>query len=264
MDRIEGMALDRRLNDPNFWQRLYKRPPEEPTSLGDAGSRTVRFEQGDLVAELAVRKASSPQEALAGPEIEALVERLVTERLEALIASGALAAAAPASQSADPPRPAAPRPASARPATPRPASARPATPRPAPARPVPAPAPPSKPAHNLAPPQPPPASEPEPAARPSAARAASPPAAPPKPDAAPSASPSSDLGPLWQRIPKLPGGPASLMSAQGLSQDATMLLVMVDGTTQLKGLRTLAPHVDDTRFAAIVREAMSRGLLVLE
>ncbi len=43
-----------------------------------------------------------------------------------------------------------------------------------------------------------------------------------------------------------------------------MLLVMIDGSTKLKGLRTLAPHVDDARFTAIVKEAMGRGLLVLE
>ena len=88
------------------------------------------------------------------------------------------------------------------------------------------------------------------------------PPAPSPPPPTPAAT--ADLGRLWERIPRLPGGPASLMSAQGLSQDATMLLVMVDGSTKLRGLRTLAPHVDDARFAAVVRDAVSRGLLVLE
>jgi hypothetical protein len=300
--------VDRRLDDPAFWQRLYRRPEEDLNPDGEAGGRAVHFDEHDLVAELEPRAAGGGDEEQ--DALEALVTRLVQSRIAALLASGDLAvgpapsagapAARPTSGSAPilrsagsteptapvppaaPPRAAAPL---APPVAPRPSSPHSPEAGGAVARPVPgggsaasAIAPPARPPGPSA--APPAASPPATGAyvgrRPPPSPEASgalyvgrrpPPSTPAIPTASappPARAPSADLGPLWERIPKLPGGPASLMSAQGLSQDATMLLVMIDGSTKLLGLRTLAPHVDDERFAAVIRDAMSRGLLVLE
>jgi hypothetical protein len=73
-----------------------------------------------------------------------------------------------------------------------------------------------------------------------------------------------DLAALWDQVATLPGGQASLLSGNQLGQDGIQVLVMVDGYTSLRGLRTLAPHVDDDRFHHIVHAAVVAGLLAFE
>ncbi len=205
-----------KLDDPAYWAGLYRRPTEGGNvELGPEG---FVLEQADLVAEIPPDDAN--EAAGTGARLEKLVELLVQEKVEALLASGQLVAASPARrQPAPAPRTTKPRPAASSAAAP---AKRPISP-------------------------------------PPTARTKTPPAQPPEDEAK-----DADLSPLLARKPRLPGGATSLMSAEGLSQDATMLLVMVDGNTTLANLRTLAPHLDQERFVAIIRDAMRRGLLVLE
>ena len=68
---------------------------------------------------------------------------------------------------------------------------------------------------------------------------------------------------MWERTPALEGGQAGLLKAQNLEPDAISLLVMIDGTTTLRGLRTLVPQLDDTQFLSIIRDAVKQGVLSL-
>ena len=68
---------------------------------------------------------------------------------------------------------------------------------------------------------------------------------------------------MWERTPALVGGQAGLLKAQNLDHGAVSLLVMVDGTTTLRGLRTLVPQLDDTQFLSIIRDAVKQGVLSL-
>lgn|GEM_PF-5755027 len=79
-----------------------------------------------------------------------------------------------------------------------------------------------------------------------------------KPDA-----PSSVGAAMWDRTPMLPGGASSLLTASGLTQEAISVLVMVNGNTTLRGLRTLVPQLDDAAFLGIIRDAVKRGVLEL-
>ena len=46
-----------------------------------------------------------------------------------------------------------------------------------------------------------------------------------------------------------------------LGTDAMQVLVMIDGNTSLRNLRTLVPHIDEARFNDIVGESVGRGLV---
>lgn len=73
------------------------------------------------------------------------------------------------------------------------------------------------------------------------------------------------IGPdLWERVPRLPGGPSSLVSAGDLDQDSISVLVMVNGTTSLQELKTLVPDFNESRFLSIIRDAMKQGLIELD
>ena len=73
------------------------------------------------------------------------------------------------------------------------------------------------------------------------------------------------IGPdLWERVPRLPGGPASLVNAGDLDQDSISVLVMVNGTTSLQELKTLVPDFNESRFLSIIRDAMKQGLIELD
>ena len=73
-----------------------------------------------------------------------------------------------------------------------------------------------------------------------------------------------DLDDLWDKIPRVPGGSETLVEAGPLSRDTTMLLVLVDGITTLRGLRALTPKLSEEEFADIVHESLRRGLLALD
>ncbi len=66
---------------------------------------------------------------------------------------------------------------------------------------------------------------------------------------------------MWERVPRLPGGQAALFNAGDLGQEAIQLLVMVDGSTSLQGLRLLVPHLEDQAFLGIIRSAIKKGIL---
>ncbi len=216
-----------KLDDPAYWAGLYRRPTEAGSV--ELAVEGLVLEPADLVAE--IPPEATGEAPVASAKLEELIELLVREKVEALLASGELVAAgaSPAIASGTQPLPA-PKAAKPRPAAPKPPLA-------------------------AKPPSPPPAASTPP-------RAAAP--RPEAPGPADARAQGADLTPLLSRKPRLPGGASSLMSAEGLSQDATMLLVMVDGKTPLRSLRTLAPHLDQERFVAIIRDAMRRGLLVLE
>lgn len=78
------------------------------------------------------------------------------------------------------------------------------------------------------------------------------------------AAPSTPDALMWEKIPSLVGGPAALLKAENLSQDAVSVMVMVNGTTSLGGLRTLVPQLDDRAFLTIIRDGVSQGVLTLE
>jgi hypothetical protein len=142
----------------------------------------------------------------------------------------------------------------------------------------------------LPPPPPPPARAAVPPAVPRPASSPSRPAPPPRPAAfSPAAAPRPEAGPrpirpapssggasptasrpspavgaaMWERIPSLPGGPAALLGVGDLSQEAISVLVMVNGSTSLRGLRTLVPQLDDAAFLTIIRTAVKQGVLEL-
>jgi len=68
---------------------------------------------------------------------------------------------------------------------------------------------------------------------------------------------------MWERVPNLPNGQAALFGAEELGYEAIQLLVMVDGITNLRGLRTLAPQIDDQTFLGIIRAGIKAGILEL-
>jgi len=68
---------------------------------------------------------------------------------------------------------------------------------------------------------------------------------------------------MWERVPNLPNGQAALFGAEDLGYEAIQLLVMVDGITNLRGLRTLAPQIDDQTFLGIIRSGIKAGILEL-
>ena len=68
---------------------------------------------------------------------------------------------------------------------------------------------------------------------------------------------------MWDRIPVLPGGPGALLGASDLSQETISVLVLVNGNTSLRGLRTLVPQLDEASFLGIIREALRGGILEL-
>jgi hypothetical protein len=67
---------------------------------------------------------------------------------------------------------------------------------------------------------------------------------------------------MWERIPVLPGGQSSLLGVADLSSSASSVLVLIDGASTLKGLRTLAPDVSDDEFTAIIEDGVGRGIVV--
>jgi len=67
---------------------------------------------------------------------------------------------------------------------------------------------------------------------------------------------------MWERIPMLPGGQSSLLGVADLSASASAVLVLIDGASTLKGLRTLAPDVSDEEFTAIIEDGVGRGIVV--
>ncbi|MCO4772706.1 MAG: hypothetical protein KDA24_21925 [Deltaproteobacteria bacterium] len=70
-------------------------------------------------------------------------------------------------------------------------------------------------------------------------------------------------GAMWERVPNLIGGQNALLSSPNLDPKAITVLVMVNGTTTLRGLRTLVPQFDDAEFLSIVRDAVKQGVLEL-
>jgi len=72
------------------------------------------------------------------------------------------------------------------------------------------------------------------------------------------------LDELWDKIPSVPGGAETLVEAGPLNRDTTMLLVLVDGVTTLRGLHALTPKLSEEEFADIVHESLRRGLLALD
>lgn len=242
------------LDSPQFWKSLYKRPAESSTQGVEAGSADL--EEGDLEAWLdpdAMHHAESGSTGVDSAAVMEMVEALVEKRIQALMAQGwgpnaggAGPAQAPPQRPAQPraPQKMAPPPPPPRPA-PRPQAApRPQRPAPAPAKPAPAPRP--------APQQARPAPKPRPAP------------APPAAAGRPSTKGGAKVGAaMWERIPTLPNGQASLFQAGDLGNDAIQLLVMVDGSTSLRGLRTLVPHMDDQTFLGHIRAAIKKGILDL-
>jgi len=77
-------------------------------------------------------------------------------------------------------------------------------------------------------------------------------------------SPGTPDALMWEKVPSLVGGPAALLKAENLTQDAVSVMVMVNGTTSLGGLRTLVPHLDDRAFLSIIRDGVTQGVVTLE
>lgn len=105
---------------------------------------------------------------------------------------------------------------------------------------------------------PPPAAPTTPESRTPVAPTASPPSRPAAPPALP-----LDLKGYWQHRAVLPGGIDSIATAH-LGQVARSVLVLVDGELDLERLKSLQPTLSQIEFALVVRDAVKRGLLVLE
>jgi len=69
---------------------------------------------------------------------------------------------------------------------------------------------------------------------------------------------------LWSKVPILPGGQSSLIGVSGLLPAAPMVLVLIDGVSTLKGLKMLVPHVADEEFESIIEDGIARGLVVFD
>ncbi len=244
--------MDPAENDPRFWRSLYK-PPPETTQAEERGGGSLHIDEADLVARIRPEliAPSSP-----------VIREVVVQQVEV---------------PATPPAPAPPKPRVPAPAPPlSAASPRPAAP----------PPPPVEPAHagtsgvyelfaeaeqEEADPAPNNASDAawlngtddyEVVAEPTGEYEI---VQEPSQEMPAVQIPQALLESMYDRIPRLIGGPEALVNARGLSQTAVMVLVLIDGGTSVKGLRSLAPsHMDDHQFAAILREAMQQGLIALD
>jgi len=231
-------------DNPNYWKSLYKRPSESNTQGVVAGSTEV--EAGDLEAELDPYAAETQENAnIDHAAVMQIVDDLVEKRLQALVSQGwgPNAGGTPST-----PRPA---PAVAPPPPPKQAPPRPPAPRQQTVAPFQDP-PPQRQQQATAPFQdPPPQRRPTPPPQPRPT---------PPPAAKPAAKPGVGAA-MWGRVPRMPGGQASLFKAGDLGQEAIQLLVMVDGNTSLRGLRQLVPQMDDQAFLGIIRSAIKKGIL---
>lgn len=271
------------LNNPRFWQQLYA-PPADSQAHQMNSIQTLEIEEGDLHAVLAPAAARTADGILDHDAVAAMIERMVEERIAAMLATGQLVAGVPggaptgrlAEGSPTPPmtprRPAEGSRSEAQPsrrrqptvtsrqAMPRgetssagvEAAQRPeqgANPSHPSLRPIDRPAKTSPQLQTQSPPPPPPRT-----AGPRLDRTSA-------PDT--SAPPSKVAAAMWERIPTLVDGQAGLLKAQNLDHDAISLLVMINGTTSLNGLRTLVPQLDDTRFLSIIRDAVKQGVISL-
>ena len=223
-------------DNPNFWKSLYKRPADSNTQ-GVVASST-ELEEGDLEAELDPYAVVEDESATVDQEaVMRIVVSVVEARIKALMDKGWGPNAGPAHAAPASPAPVARRKAAAK------------------AGPAPFQDPPRKQAAAA------PFQDPKPAPRPAAAQA------PPRPRPAPTAA-KQKAGPkvgaaMWERIPLLPGGQASLFKAADLGPEAIQLLVLVDGSTNLAGLRQLVPQLDDPTFLGIIRAGIRQGILEL-
>lgn|GEM_PF-2110283 len=303
--------------DPRFWTTLYK----APTSASSSQETRATLEVGidDLKAEISADEEPVGLDGLDAAALEALITRLVNERLAAL--GPQLAAAAAAA----PPRAATSTPAAAVPAAPAAPAAKAAASRPGDAAPVFVPRPPEPSAADRSSAMEPiddelgeaesdsgvyelsvdvPEFEPSPT-----------PAEPSMSDLSDDEfvfelgsadesyeedgqeakvrkmyesgetysfdlgreddSPSSielthnssddiDVSSMMESVPSLPRGQGGLLNVQDLSTESMQVLVMVDGNTNLRGLRTLVAHIPEDRFLEIMGEALKRGLVAFE
>ena len=81
--------MSTRLDDPDYWAGLYRRP-KDADSVEFTGGGFV-LEQADFVAEITLEDSAEPPPP--SGDLTELVQRLVTEQVEAMLASGAGVAA---------------------------------------------------------------------------------------------------------------------------------------------------------------------------